>query len=225
MKKVSIAVIGGAAMTIASLAQAADLPRRYDAPSAAYDPSPVYSWNGLYVGGSAGVGFGGFGGVGTADFGRSPMGGVFGLTAGYNYQSGKLVVGVEGDYAFSHISDSAVPAAGAVSSGVVQNLSTVRARFGYAADRLLIYATGGYAGGNVRGNYSSVPFVGEESHYSNGWALGLGMEYAITPHFSLKAEYLYAGLGSNTFFGANPLYMTSASANISQLRAGVNYHF
>ena len=223
MKKVLIAVIGGAAASFASLAQAADLPYTKSAP-ANYDYPPTFTWTGFYVGGNAGIGFGGFNGYGANYFGKSPAGGAFGLTAGYNYQSGNLLIGVEGDYAWSHIADSANPYGGVYSTGMLQNVDTVRARFGYAADRALFFATAGYAGANIRGVLNSPAAVGDVTHYANGFALGLGVEYAITPHISAKAEYLYTSLGTNSYFGGTPAY-ASAGANINLLRTGVNYKF
>lgn len=230
MNKVLIAAIGGAAMFFASLAatraSAGDLPYRAGAP-AGYDYPPAFTWNGLYLGANLGFGFGGFSGYGANYLGQSPIGGALGGTAGYNYQSGNLLVGVEGDYAWTHISgDASYPRPGVSSSGTIQNINTVRARGGYVMDRILIFGTAGYAGGNIRGVLNNVlyPAVADQTYYANGFALGLGVEYAITPKISAKAEYLYTSLGSNTFFNNTP-NVSNAGANINLLRAGVNYHF
>ncbi len=233
MSKVLIAAVGAAAMSVATLAQltlarAADLPRRgapvYD--EAAYAPVPAFTWTGFYAGGLAGIGFGGFNGPGVQYFGSSPSGLEFGLTAGYNYQSGNLLLGLEGDYAWSHIADAASPLPGVTSTGIVQNLDTVRARFGYSYDRALFFATGGYAGGSIRGvlNNARVGSVADQSQYANGFALGLGVEYALTSRISAKAEYLYTALGSNAYFVGTP-NPTNVGANVNTLRGGVNYHF
>lgn len=223
MKKVLIAAIGGMATAWASLAQAADLPYNKAAPTS-YDYPPAFTWTGAYIGVNAGMGFGGFNSGAQHYFGSGPLGGVYGLTGGYNYQSGKLVLGGEVDYAFSHIADSASPFAGASSTGVVENFFTARARFGYAADRLLVYGTGGYAGGNLRGALFG-PGIGYDStHFANGFALGLGAEFAITPHFTAKAEYIYSSLGGSNYFSGTG-YNTSSGVNLNLLRAGVNYHF
>ncbi|MCW2315185.1 outer membrane immunogenic protein [Rhodoblastus acidophilus] len=219
MKKVLIAAAG--AMAFASVAQAADLPYRKEAP-APYDYAPTFTWTGLYLGVNAGLGLGGFDG-GQRYFGKSPIGGLYGFTGGYNYQQGKLVVGAEADFDFGHVADSATPGPYASSTGVVENFFSARARVGYAMDRALFYGTGGYAGANVRGALSGNGLGFDQSHIANGWALGVGMEYAITPHFSVKGEYLYASMGDNKFFGAPNT--VSNSVDLSVLRAGVNYHF
>jgi outer membrane immunogenic protein len=221
MKKVLIALIGGTAMSFASLAQAADLPYRKSAPSS-YDYPPAFTWTGFYVGGTAGAGFGGFDGAGTRYFGSRPAGGAFGLTAGYNYQSGNLLVGVEGDYAWAHIADSNTPGLNQSSTGVVQNIDTARVRFGYTMDRALLYVTGGYAGANIRGVLNGPGLAIDQTRYANGFALGLGGEYALTPHISAKAEYIYTSLGANSYNMPN---FASSGTNISLLRGGLNYKF
>jgi outer membrane immunogenic protein len=219
MKKVLIAAAGALAFT--SLAQAADLPYRKEAP-AVYDYAPTFTWTGLYGGLNVGVGFGSYVG-GQAFFGKSPAGGLYGFTGGYNYQQGRLIVGGEGDFAMGHIADSAAPIGG-VSTGVVRNFFSLRARVGYAlADRTLIYGTGGYAGADVRGAVGAPGISLDQSHIANGWALGGGMEYAITPHFSVKGEYMYASMGNNTYF--TPPNAVSNGVNLNLVRAGVNYHF
>lgn len=225
MKKVLIAAAG--AMAFASMAQAADLPYRKDAPEA-YDYAPAFSWTGFYAGGTAGIGFGSFSGS-EQYFGTSPIGGLYGFTAGYNYQQGKLIVGAEGDFAFGHVGSAAAPPMGGSSTGVARDFFTARARVGYAVvDRAIIYGTGGYAGADIRGSvsspYSNPALALDQSSIANGWTLGAGVEYAITPHFSLKGEYLYASMGNNTFFGGTPVSVSSG-LNLNVLRGGVNYRF
>jgi outer membrane immunogenic protein len=225
MKKVSIALISGMAVSFASLAQAADLPYSKDAPSA-YDYPPSFTWTGFYAGLNLGAGLGSFIGNGRAYLGSNPSGGLIGGTVGYNYQSGNLLLGAEADYDWSHFASSATTAPGVISSGSIDNIATIRARVGYAMDRLLIFGTGGYAGADVSGtlNNFAARAVANQSFWSNGYSLGFGAEYAVTPHITVRAEYLFASLGSNNFFGLTPNY-TSAGANVNLLRAGVNYKF
>jgi outer membrane immunogenic protein len=225
MKKVSIAAIGGAAIGFASLAQAADLPYRNGAP-ASYDYPPSFTWTGFYAGLNAGGGFGSFTDIGQAYFGSNPNGGLIGGTIGYNYQSGNLMIGAEGDYDWSNIGSNATVFPGISSSGSIQSLATIRARVGYAADRFMVYGTGGYAGADIRGTLSNfaAKAVADQSFWANGYTLGVGAEYAITPHITAKAEYLWTSFGSNTFFSNTP-NITSAGANVNLLRGGVNYKF
>jgi outer membrane immunogenic protein len=224
MNKVLIAAIGGGAICFASLAQASDLP--FGVTPGNYDYPAAFTWTGFYAGINAGGGFGSFTDGGQFYFGSGPSGGLIGGTAGYNYQSGNLMVGVEGDFDWANISSNATITPTLSSSGEVQSIATVRARFGYAADRFVLYGTGGYAGGDIRGTLTNLraTAVADQTFWANGYAFGAGAEYAITPHIIAKAEYIFASLGSNTFFSYTP-NITNAGANVNLLRAGLNYKF
>ena len=95
-------------------------------------------------------------------------------------------------------------------------------------DRALFFATAGYAGTQLNGKVSdfagSPNLVLNESHYLNGFAVGLGAEYALTTKISVKGEYLFTGFGQQGFFGGTR-DAASSGGNISLLRAGLNYHF
>lgn len=222
----SIVLLAGlAAGLFATASQAADLPRR----KAYSAPEPVmqargFNWTGGYVGATAGYGWGSHSKGGKAVFGK-PKGAVGGVTAGYNMQYGSVVAGVEGDLSLSGESKSQSVPGLYSSKSRLRNLATARARIGVAADRALIYATGGYAGGSVQ--TSLQPAVGagyKESKWLNGYAVGAGVEYAATDNVTVKGEYLYTDLGSKTFGGAGaPQVKTGFKNNL--LRAGVNYKF
>jgi outer membrane immunogenic protein len=182
---------------------------------------------GIYAGINGGYSFGRFTSGGGSYFGNT-SGGLVGGTIGYNYQSGQLVAGLEGDLDWSNLGGNGSPRFGVASSGTVTGTTSVRARFGYAMDRALLFVTGGYAGGWIRGKANdAVSFPNlylSQSNYLNGYALGAGMEYAITNSISVKAEYLFNSLPSQTFFGGT-VDKTGVGVNFSTLRAGVNYHF
>jgi len=217
-----------AALALTSLATsvvAADLPPRSTAPY--YPAPPIFTWTGFYLGANGGFGIGRSTFGGGPDFGTQ-TGGLVGLTAGYNYQSGPLVAGIEADIDFAGIAGSSIPKFATFTSGNVSSVGTLRGRFGYAVDHALFYVTGGYAGANMRGSLvdtSTNPnLLFSQSNYLNGFVLGLGMEFAVTPNISVKAEYLYSYYGSANYFGGT-LDSVSAGTNFSTLKGGVNYHF
>jgi outer membrane immunogenic protein len=141
----------------------------------------------------------------------------------------------------------------------LQWLGTLRARLGVLpTDRLLIFATGGLAYGqnkasasitNLSGSgFGFVPgadgstftcsasktcFAGSGSRTSAGWTVGGGVEYAILNNISLKAEYLYVNLGSQTInlplvppsSGNTSLAANFNDAAIQIVRVGINYKF
>ena len=228
MQKFSTGIIAASVFVVTSSAFAADLPRR-SAPAAVPYLSPVsaFNWTGAYVGVNGGFDFASFTKGGKAAFG-SPSGGLAGGTVGYNFQINQnFVAGLEGDLDWTSPSGTRANAfsANSTSRSRLNSLFTLRGRVGFAADHALIYATGGYAGGNVKSSLVDVTrgLAGSDSSYRSGYALGAGLEYAFTNNISAKAEYLYTALGSKAMFPAPDTI--SPGVNVSTVRAGVNYRF
>lgn len=202
MKSKFIAGLGLAAV-LATPAAAADL--AYKAPAAAYAVAPVFTWTGFYLGANAGYGWG------EADYSSDIDGFAGGIQAGYNYQlSGPIVIGVEADIQYSNIG-----------SGVFEldYFGTVRARAGFAVDQFLLFGTAGFAYG--RGTYELAGLSNDQTNM--GWTVGAGAEYAIDMNWSVKAEYLYMDLGSETYATVGGPIEVGLTSNI--VRAGVNYRF
>jgi len=59
---------------------------------------------------------------------------------------------------------------------------------------------------------------GPISKIKMGWTAGGGAEYALTPQWSAKVEYLYVDLKHDNLPDWN-------EAKFHTVRAGVNYHF
>jgi outer membrane immunogenic protein len=226
MRQVTMAALMAPFLLTAGAAAAADLPNRYKAPAEYYSPAPVANWQGFYVGLNAGYGWGAFTDGADWAFGK-PSGGQVGFTAGYNYiLAPNFLVGVESDFDFAGMKDTRTPYFGLASASGMNDLFTLRGRVGYTVDRALFYVTGGFAGARNTGTIGNLwtGFAGQQSTFQTGWALGAGVEYLIMPNLSVKAEYLYTSVGSDRYFDFSPNAI-QASANVSQIRAGANYHF
>lgn len=221
-------LLGGVALTALAAAFpsfAADLPRNTAPMQPYYAPTPAFNWTGFYLGINTGYGFGSYTGGGSTPFGAADAG-VFGGTVGYNYQINQFLVGLESDYDWTSFNSSKtylVPTIG--ESAKVDGLWTLRGRAGYTMDNVLLFATGGYAGGVIRSNLTNptVPVSYGSSNYSNGYAFGGGLEYAFTNAISVKAEYLYTSLDKQSIFGG--AYATSVALHESLVRGGVDFHF
>ena len=199
------------ATLVAGAACAADLPRRGMAP-APYFAAKSFSWTGIYAGLNAGYDFGKTSNSAKGAIG-AVRGGSVGGTVGYNHQIQNFVIGAEGDLAAANINGST-----ALDSAKVRSIGTLRARAGFAADRALVYATAGYAGGQTK----IATEVGSGSKWLNGYAIGAGLEYAFTDNISAKAEYLYTDLQPKNY-DLSPV--GSAGVKLNQIRTGVNYKF
>jgi outer membrane immunogenic protein len=170
---------------------------------------------------------------------------------GYNWQINQIVLGAEADFQYIGLKEtnrftqtvSAPPASISVPYTFTKTsqadwLSTVRARVGYAWDRLLIYGTGGLAiteskssdilSFNGDPNFTS---TGSRSNVQLGWTAGGGLEWAFAARWSAKAEYLYARFPSKTTakttFIGNPVFFDAYTdrLTVNVARAGVNYRF
>jgi outer membrane immunogenic protein len=175
----------------------------------------------------------------------SPAGFTGGGQIGYNYQTGSLVLGVESDFEYMGLRKSTstvfpFPSTPAKFFTVNNSMSTdwlftARGRIGVAANNWLFYATGGLAATNERFTQTNAflaPFVSTDSLSTTraGWTVGAGIEYGITPNWTIKGEYLYADFGTvSTSNGVlTPPFAGSVIGNSAHLttniaRIGVNY--
>ena len=109
---------------------------------------------------------------------------------------------------------------------------TVRGRVGIlATPKVLLYATGGLAYGEVNSSETiatPVPSAFSASKTNVGWTVGVGIEGVISGNWTAKLEYLYVDLGtvsgSFTLPGTDISYYNSRIID-NVLRAGVNYKF
>ncbi len=204
-------------------------------PVAVYAP---YNWTGFYIGANAGALFDpdevdsltrGYTFNGATSNSLSPTGFVGGVQAGYNYQISNFVLGVEGDLDFSTAKASFnYPgfSGTATHSTSWPFFADLRARAGIAFDRFLPYITGGVAFANVNNNISD-PGLGSAGRGSaTGWVIGGGLEYAVTDHWSAKAEYLYMQFPDVTAsINRAGGYAFKFKDNAQIARVGLNYKF
>lgn len=223
---------------------AADLPRRQVPPPLPLPPT--FTWTGFYAGLNAGYGFAdGAKSFTDPTYGAVTQSGghggfVGGGQVGYNYQftpGSGFVLGVETD--FQGVASAKANAA-YLGTTPYYNVSpsldwfgTVRARVGYAFDRVLIYGTGGFAygGGSQSANAAAYPYTLPDS-VRTGYAVGGGFEYAFTEKLSAKIEALYVNLGKRSVTGAYydasvPAYYGTgrSDSGFTVARAGLNYRF
>ncbi len=225
MKRFLAGCLAAGALVAAQCAAAADLSVAplYKAPPAAPPLTQTYDWTGFYFGANGGGGWGhSFWSANTTGLGLS--GGQAGGTAGYNWQTGNVVIGLEGDVDWSGLNGTRTTPGcpdGCTTSDTW--LSTVRGRLGYSFDRVMPYVTGGLAVGDIR---AATPGLAGGETTNAGWTVGGGLEVALPGNWTAKAEYLWVDLGKfncGAGCGASPTDNVSLQGNV--FRAGVNYHF
>jgi outer membrane immunogenic protein len=165
---------------------------------------------------------------------------------GCNYQVNQFVIGIEGDFD-SLGTKPTLNGSGVLTTGDTFNiinsvrtnwLATVRPRVGIAVDHSLFYVTGGaaFANFNYTQSYTDTLFAASGassvSTTKSGWTVGGGWEYAFAPHWSVKAEYLFARFTSVSTTGT--VVSTTGNSNVlngsADLqthigRVGLNYRF
>jgi len=199
----------GVAMTASSAAFAADAVETIPEAPIAVEMPAVFSWSGPYIGVHGGYGWGDGEALGED---RSFDGGRFGAFAGYNWQvSDGFVAGIEGDLNYDWNEDDIAPGFSAdtgFSGGI-------RARAGFAFDRALLYAAGGWTATNV----SIDTPVGDDDDTLHGWTIGAGLDYAFTDNMFGRAEYRYNDYGSGDVLGAD----VDFTQHVFQVGLGVKF--
>jgi outer membrane immunogenic protein len=237
----SLAILG--AVTSAT---AADLPARMPVKGPAPVVAAPFSWTGFYIGIHGGGAWldhkqqttaDGFGlcGVapGVADCTLDKSGAAVGGLAGYNFQSGRFVYGIEvdGTWLSPKTSRSIDTNAVAVINPItihskVNWLATVRGRLGITMSPTLIYVTGGAAFGGVKSGWfdSGTPPNGVAiDKIKAGWVAGGGIEHAFASNWLVRVEGLYHDLGKDTAssFSAGTTYNTTFRHRVTTVRGAV----
>ncbi len=196
--------------------------------SRAFSPAATYDWTGFYLGGY-------LGGAWVAENTQIDLDGytsfpfdvgdtfllegkhlfIGGGNVGYNFQTGNFVFGVETDLTYLGYSvrdNVTYRQGGDLEPRLEANadwLGTLRARFGYAIDRTLFYASGGLAYSDLEyrvydNAVDETPETINASIKPNwGWAIGVGADHAFTDNWSAKAEYMYAKFDGETPCGVS----------------------
>jgi outer membrane immunogenic protein len=232
--------LAGAAAALFALTGAQALAA--DMPLKALTPVSGWNWTGFYAGGDVGYAFGTSAGT-DLDAARIPgtgpaysfaaNGALGGAFLGGQMQWRQIVLGIEADYQAANPSGNSGPlAVGATSYAISSKLTSydsVRGRLGYASGPWLFFVTGGWASAQWATYYgfngASSPFAANNAN-QQGWAGGLGLNYALSPHMFLTAEYRYTALNGASF--TNSAVNTSEVGNtfkINDVRLGVGYKF
>jgi outer membrane immunogenic protein len=206
-------------------------------------PAPVTNWTGFYLGGTIGgayqtatttdVDYYDYGG----SYSQSDVSFVYGLHAGYNWQYGMGVFGIEADISGNTFSKSVSNFPDDNGTRTIKAssdwFSTVRGRLGLASGNALVYVTGGVAFVDRKQvyNFIAIPDPSASANgVATGFAAGAGVEVALNNHWSVRAEYLFIGVPEETKILYDPqAQITNNRFNMSYeaqiARVGVSYKF
>ena len=244
--------LGGVALVAVSLGTSAAFAAERPVPAYAPPPppAPVYTWNGCYVGASAGTSSGNsqhFDAAGVPITNGFDLSGfIGGGQLGCNWQWGAWVFGIEGDGSAINKSGQGfelqpIPRPNTLWISETQERWFVTARgklgltnFWWFGDRTMVYVTGGGAWAKIDASewLTTTPqSTGhQESNTRSGYTVGGGIEYALGYGWSVKSEFLYADFGTFTTFTSPPFASTNIQPRDVKVkdyiwRAGMNYKF
>jgi outer membrane immunogenic protein len=213
----SLAILGAV-----NAATPADLPARMPVKAPMVAAPAPFSWTGFYIGVHGGGAWldhkqtvavaGGPPGIcgvapGPADCTIDKFGAAFGGLAGYNFQSGRIVYGIEVDGTWLGLKGSKAfaPVPLVVNPLTIHSkvswLATVRGRLGITMSPTLLYVTGGAAFGGVKSGWfdaALVPNAASIDKTAFGWVAGGGIEHAFANNWLVRVEALYHDLGKDS---------------------------
>jgi len=239
---------------------AADLPVKAVAPPApVFNWNGFYvggnagiAWSSTLVGYSGGPGTAAFFANNEFPTSLAPGAGGYlgGAQLGYNWQlSPAWLVGLEADIQGGNYKGNADITLTTFTTSVEQHsnwFGTVRGRVGVlVGPNILFYGTGGFAYGQTEASQSAIATgftlatcpatlpcaAGSATTTRYGWSAGAGIETMVAPNWTVRAEYLYVDLGTQSLTVTTPVFappVTFTSSNPFReniLRIGFNYKF
>jgi outer membrane immunogenic protein len=195
-------------------------------------PPEQYTFRGFYVGVNGGGSWAStdnrftplpdattFGALSPTKLSPDPTGGFGGGQVGYNWQFGRLVLGLEADIQGGNVEGLTTVTPIVMNNGAsagagtfllahhdMSYFGTVRPRVGVVGwKRFLFYGTGGLAYGHVNWtattDYSAQfgpVYTATADEIRAGWTAGGGVEALVTQHWTVRGEYLYYDLGGHS---------------------------
>jgi outer membrane immunogenic protein len=248
MRKILLATVS--VLAFAGAAGAADMPVRMGAPVA---PCAAQKFHGVYLG----VHGGGLHWtanrtdqdevlVDVATIVQKEWSWVVGGQAGYNFTTCNALFGIEIDGSWSNaeahtqLIPNASPLLNLNINSQFDGLATARLRTGIVIDNLLLFVSGGVAGGHFKTTYTNqfagitgvVPgflFQASFDDWRFGWVAGVGTEWAFAPNWSFRSEVLYVEFADDekrTLFAPPATFANFTQSDSMWIsRVGVNYRF
>ncbi len=247
MQRIAFALFASSSvLALTQVAFAADMPVKapvYKAPMVA----PVFSWTGFYIGGHVG------GAWSTSTWetdatlvplfdpvSHDASSFIGGGQVGFRYQfAPNWVMGIEGRYSWTDLHNNELSQF-LVNAGFpnrfrethVKDIYAITGELGYAWDRWLVYAKGGWAGSRVDLSTRNANPGGASASVSGdatGFTVGAGVDYALWQNWNLGVEYAYYDLDMGnkptTQSNGNPANFNNFETKIHSLVARLNYKF
>jgi len=194
MKRLAVVLFGaaGVSLGLATTVLAADLGRPA-MPTKAPAMIVADDWAGFYIGGhlggawaKSGYSYDDFATIEAFSF--SPSSIIGGGHLGVQGQWGTWVLGVEGSFDGTDLSQTAI-GVNTTQSLKIDDIATVTGRLGYALPQWLFYVKGGWAGVHEKNSSTQVGATHSFTDWNSGYTVGGGIEYKWTRNWVLGTEF------------------------------------
>ena len=193
------------------------------------------SWSGFYVGLDGGVAqttAKAYSFLGAANGKSQDLGGIVGISAGYDRQFGDFVGGGVVDISYVGTEDLYFGGKTDISNYDLDAIATARVRGGFAVNQqLLVYGTGGFAL-----SFIDATLIDPLPSTRAGYVVGFGSELKINENWSVKTEFLHHKFDDYVSENAATVSVLKSNAassidenilksSLNTLKIGLNYRF
>jgi outer membrane immunogenic protein len=159
---------------------------------------------------------------------NSYQGTTYGVAVGWDFQSGRGVLGAELSWDGSTMSNTVRYSDDVEKTDQLQQLWMVRGRAGVTFDKALLFVTGGLAQGKFRHEWiedndvpDSWPFFGNAKF---GWTAGLGLAYQVGERIAIQGELVRTHILGKEH--TNPIdYTMDVDETVESFRLGATWRF
>jgi opacity protein-like surface antigen/outer membrane receptor protein involved in Fe transport len=208
-------------------------------------PSANYDWTGFYIGTYGELSWASTNGnavnlatgAAATSVTGNPPNWHGGIQFGFDYMlPSRLLIGVAADVTSGGTRTTTVTDASGTSANqtTVFDSETVRGRFGYAIDDVLVYGTAGrawsssqYVRTQLTGTLNNATAGADEAvnKYLSGWTAGMGVSLAVAQNWNVFAEYRYTSFETTAFTLPLSQLSTTSTTKLNAMELGVNYKF
>ena len=174
-----------------------------------------FNWSGFYIGA-----YGAYGeGTSKSDVAvdAHPSDPFPGIHAGYLFDFGNVILGLEGDASLADLDDDIRIGPAQVTQDF-DNIASVRARIGLPVDNTLFFANVGWAWADTEYGF----LVEQEQKVISGPTVGVGAQYAFSNNFIARLEYNHYFYGTTTY---DLETQVDVKNSLDEIRVGVDFIF
>lgn len=145
-----------------------------------------------------------------------------------DYQTGPVVLGLQGDYAWTNLDGNGVTASNAVGQWQtkLESISGAGGRVGLVAGSALVYVRAQAVW--MRQEQTLFPVGAAAQQITDtraGYGIGAGLEYMIAPVLTARIEYNYDDFGTKNYAWTGPATPVGDRTRFHIMKLGVNYKF